>query len=164
MPAMNDIQQEILNVLSVAEELDDSTEQLPAMEYLEKLAIQEQSKADAIGYAVRKRKAEIQFLKEEEQRLKKRRHSMERRMEEFKEYLLFIFQKYNLQRVKGLSSTLSIRTVHSVNIEDTESLPEQYKQTISDIKLDKQGLSKALKNGEEIAGANLEKRPSLVIR
>lgn len=105
MATMDAIQEEISNILQVAEELPDD-QHLPALSYLDELAVQEQSKVDAIGYAVRKRKAEIDFLKQEEERLRHRRKSMENRLDEFRNYLLAILNRHKLTKVKGLSSTL----------------------------------------------------------
>ncbi len=163
MPSLDVIQEEIANILQVAEELDD-TQQLPALQYLDELAIQEQSKVDAIGYAVRKRKAEIDFLKQEEERLRHRRQSMENRLEEFRDYLLVILNRHKLTKVKGLSSTLFIRNVSSVKIEDLADIPEDFKQVITDIKIDKAGIGKAFKMGWKVPGASLEPKQSLTIR
>ena len=163
MTTFDGIQQEISNILCVSEELSED-QYVPALNYLEELGIQEQSKVDGIGYAVRKRKAEIEFLKQEEERLRARRKSVENRLQEFKNYLLSILRRYNLKKIKGLSSTLYTRKVQSVIIEDTEEIPEAYKQEVTEVKVDKQGLSKALKDGEEIPGAYLEDKESLTIR
>ncbi len=163
MPTMDAIQGEISNILAVAEELDD-TQQLPALQYLDELAIQEQSKVDAIGYAVRKRKAEIDFLKQEEERLRYRRQSMEKRLDVFRDYLLAILNRHKLTKVKGLSSTLFIKNVHAVIIKDLGGIPEKFKQVITEIKVDKRGIAEDLKNGWHIPGAELKKRQSLTIR
>ena len=61
---LNDIELEIQNILAVADELPEN--QQPEVEaYLDTLAELEAEKVDAIGYAMRKRKAEIEFLKDE---------------------------------------------------------------------------------------------------
>ena len=163
MPTLDSIQEEISNILQVAEELTED-QHLPALSYLDELALQEQSKVDAIGYAVRKRKAEVDFLKEEERRIRDRRQAMERRMEEFREYLLTILNKHNLNKVKGLSTTLFIRKTNAVNIKDLGGIPEKFKKIITDVQVDKRGIAEDLKNGWHIPGAELEKRQSLTIR
>lgn len=163
MPTLDAIQEEISNILQVAEELTED-QHLPALSYLDELALQEQSKVDAIGYAVRKRKAEIDFLKQEEERLRYRRKSMESRLEEFRDYLLAILNKHNLKKVKGLSTTLFIRNTDAVNILDLGGIPEKFKKIIPEIKVDKRGIAEDLKNGWHIPGAQLEKRQSLTIR
>ncbi|WP_045214005.1 siphovirus Gp157 family protein [Desulfonatronovibrio magnus] len=163
MPTLDAIQEEISNILQVAEELTED-QHLPALSYLDELGLQEQSKVDAIGYAVRKRKAEIDFLKQEEERLRHRRKSMEKRLEEFREYLLIILNRHKLTKIKGLSSTLFIRTVNAVNILDLGGIPEKFKKIITEVRVDKRGIAEELKNGWHIPGAQLEKRQSLTIR
>lgn len=163
MPTLNSIQEEITNILQVAEELPED-QHLPALSYLDELAIQEQSKADAIGYAVRKRKAEVEFLKDEERRIRDRRQAMERRMVEFKNYLLSILNRHNLQKIKGLSSTIFVRNVNTVNIKDLGGIPGKFKKIITDVQVDKRGIAEDLKNGWHIPGAELEQKQSLTIR
>lgn len=163
MPTFDGIQEEISNILQVAEELTDD-QHLPALSYLDELAIQEQSKVDAIGYAVRKRKAEIDFLKQEEERFRHRRKSMENRLEEFKHYLLAILNKHHLKMIKGLSSTLFIRNVSAVDIKDLRGIPEIFKEIVTEVKVDKRAIADALKQGWHIPGAALKQRQSITIR
>ncbi|EFI32759.1 Gp157 family protein [Desulfonatronospira thiodismutans ASO3-1] len=163
MPSFDAIQDEISNFLSVSEELTED-QHVPALNYLEELALQEQSKVDAIGYAVRKRKAEIDFLKQEEERIRHRRKSMENRLEEFKDYLLAVLKKHNLQKVKGLSSTIYTRNVSSVKLNNLDGIPEKFKKIVTEVKVDKRGIAEELKQGWHIPGVELEQRLSLTIR
>ena len=155
------IEEEISNILAVAEELTEDEQEL-ALEYLEELGVQEIEKIDAVGYAVRKRKAEIEFLKEEEKRIKDRRQSMENRLAEFKEYLSQIFQKEGIQKIKGLKSTAYLRKVSSVEITDLNLLPSEFVETRIDFVPRKSLLRDQLKSGE-VPGARIAERQSLVI-
>jgi len=163
MPSFDTIQEEISNILSVAEELPED-QHLPALQYLDELALQEQSKVDAIGYAVRKRKAEIDFLKQEEERLRHRRKAMERRLEEFRNYLLVILNRHKITKIKGFSSTLFIRNVSAVDIKDLRGIPEIFKEIVTEVKVDKRAIADALKQGWHIPGAALKQRQSITIR
>ena len=161
MTAFSDIELEISNVLAVAEELTDD-QQVMALEYLEELAIAEIEKIDALGYALRKRKAEIDFFKEEEKRIKDRRQSMERRLEEFREYLSQIFQREGIQKIKGLKSTAYLRKVSSVEITDLNLLPSDFVETRIDFVPRKSLIRDALKE-QEVPGARMAERHSLVV-
>jgi hypothetical protein len=156
------IEEEISNILAVAEELTEDQQEV-ALEYLEELGVQEMEKIDAVGYAVRKRKAEIEFLKEEERRIRNRRQSMERRLDEFREYLSQIFQREGIQQIRGLKSAAYIRKVSSVEITDLNLLPSEFVETRIDFIPRKALIKEQLKNGEEVPGARMAERHSLVI-
>ena len=155
------IEEEISNILAVAEELTEDQQEL-ALEYLEELGVQEMEKIDAVCYAVRKRKAEIEFLKEEERRIKDRRQSMERRLEEFREYLTQIFQREGILKIKGLKSTVYLRKSSSVEITDLNLLPSEFVETRIDFVPRKSLIRDALKD-QDVPGARMVEKQSLVI-
>jgi len=155
------IEEEISNILAVADELTDDQQEL-ALEYLDELGVQEMEKIDAVGYAVRKRKAEIEFLKEEERRIRERRQSMERRLEEFREYLSQIFQREGIVKIKGMKSTVYLRKSSSVEIIDLSLLPSDFVETRIDFIPKKSLIRDALKD-QEVPGARMAEKLSLVI-
>ncbi len=162
MPTLQDIEHEIANILAVAEELSEDQEEL-ALEYLEELAIAEIEKIDAVGYAVRKRQSEIEFLKSEETRLKNRRQAMERRLADFKAYLAELFQNEEIQKIKGNATTAYLRRSSSVEVTDISQLPSDYVETRIDFVPRKTQIRDALKQGQEIPGARMQEKQSLVI-
>lgn len=156
------IEEEISNILAVAEELGDDQQQV-ALDYLDQLALQESEKIDAIGFAVRKRQSEVDFLKSEEDRIRSRRKAMESRLIAFREYLAGIFQRNGLQRVKGVKSTLFLRKSSSVEIVDMSQLPSEYVLTKIEYQPRKTQIKDALKVGQAVPGAQITERQSLVI-
>lgn len=163
MPTLAEIEEEIQNVLSVAEELPEDQEPL-ALQYLEELGIQEMEKADGIAYAIRKRQSEIQFLKDEEERIRARRKSAEKRLQKFKDYLAGIFQREGITKLKGLKGTLYLRTSTSVEVQDLDSLPAELVETKVDFRPRKQQIKEQLDGGVEVPGAQLTKRQTLVVK
>ena len=161
MTTFSDIELEISNVLAVAEELTEDQQEV-ALEYLEELGLQEMEKIDAVGYAVRKRKAEIGFLQEEERRIRDRRQSMEHRLADFKEYLSQIFQREGITKIKGLKTTAFLRKSSSVEILDLNLLPSDFVETRIDFVPRKSLIRDALKE-QEVPGARIAERQSLVI-
>jgi hypothetical protein len=156
------IEEEISNVLAVAQELGEDQQQA-ALTYLDELAIAEAEKADAVAYAVRKRQAEVEFLKSEEDRIRSRRKAMESRLILFREYLADVFQRNGLQKVKGIKSTLFLRKSSSVEIVDMRELPSEYVQTRIEYVPRKTQIKDALKAGQVVPGAQIVERQSLVI-
>ena len=163
MPKLQDIEHEIGNILAVTEELDEES-QPGAVEYLQELALQEEDKIDGIAYAVRKRQADIEFLKEEERRIKGRRQSMENRLAEFKDYLCWIMQENELQRLKGRKGTIYLRTTMATEIKSLSDLPSEYVETRVEYKPLKSEINKAVKDGAEIPGVEVASKQSVIIR
>lgn len=156
------IEEEISNILLAAEELGDD-QQEAALSYLDELAIAEAEKADAIGYAVRQRQAQIDFLRSEEDRIRSRRKAMESRLIMFKEYLTSVFSRLGLQRVKGIKSTLFLRRSSSVEIFDLNLLPSEFVQTRIEYVPRKTQIKDEIVAGREVPGAKITERQSLVI-
>jgi hypothetical protein len=162
MTTLIGIEEEIGNILAVAEELGEE-QQEAALAYLDDLAVQEAEKADAVAYAVRKRQAEVEFLKSEEDRIRSRRKAMESRLIMFREYLADVFQRNGLQKVRGIKSTLFLRKSSSVEIVDMRELPSEYVQTRIEYVPRKTQIKDALKAGQAVPGAQITERQSLVI-
>jgi chromosome segregation ATPase len=99
MNSLASIEDEITNILAVAEELEDAQPQ--ALEYLDSLALQEAEKVDAISHVVRRRKNQIEWLQDEERRIRQRRQAMERRIEAVREYLVRLLSHYGVKSLKG---------------------------------------------------------------
>ncbi|TVR02148.1 MAG: hypothetical protein EA399_00650 [Desulfovibrionales bacterium] len=162
MTTLIGIEEEIENILAVSEELGEDQQQA-ALTYLDELAIAEAEKADAVAYAVRKRQAEVEFLKSEEDRIRSRRKAMESRLILFREYLAGIFQQQGLQRIKGVKSTLFLRKSSSVEIVDLRELPSQFVETRIEYVPRKSVIRDVLKKGQAVPGAQIVEKQSLVI-
>jgi hypothetical protein len=163
MASFSDIEHEISNILAVAEELPD--DQLPvALDYLDALAVQEADKVDGISFVVRKRQSEIDWLKEEEHRIRQRRQSMESRLIQFKEYLKDIMLRHGLQKLRGNKASVFLRQSEAVHITDINAVPDEYAQTRIERVPDKYRIKEALKSGEDVPGTTLTPKLSAVIR
>ena len=160
---LNDIELEISNILAVADELPEGEQEM-AMEYLDSLGELEVEKVDAIGYAVRKRKAEIAFLQEEERRIRARRQAMESRLERFREYLRDTFRTNNLTKLKGMKTTMYLMKSESVDVFHAAELPEKFVVTKIEHQPDRAKIKEAIKNGSTVPGAQLQERTSLVVK
>ncbi len=155
------VEEEISNVLAVVEELPEG--KLPiAYEYVEELVHKEMEAIDGIARAIRKRQAELEFLKSEESRLRTRRQSAEKRLSEFREFLTTVFQQHEIQQIKSKTTTAYLRKSESVFVEDVSLLPSEYVQSIIDFVPQKTLIKDALKSGQEVPGAKLNKRYTLV--
>ena len=163
MTTLAEIEHEIANILCAAEELPEETEPV-ALEYLDQLAVQETDKVDGIVYALRKRQSEVAFLQEEEGRLKKRRKAIENRMDAFKDYLAFIFQREGIQKIQGVKGTLYLRESSKVEIQDVNEIPAEYVDTEVRFVPRKKDIYKVCKDGGEVPGASLTTKQNLIVR
>lgn len=169
MPTFANLQDEIAGMLCALDDADEQTTQdtMPALlAYLDTLAVQEAEKVDAIAYADRKVKSEVEYLKSEEARLVVRRRHLESRQAGFRDYLRTVFIQNGLQKVNGHASTISLRdNAPSVDIAvPTDELPSEYVQQRIDYVVDKRKLADALKAGLVIPGVTLRTSESITIR
>ena len=163
MPSLHNIELEISNILAVAEELPED-QQPAALEYLDQLALMEAEKVDGISFVVRKRANEIDWLKDEEQRLRQRRQAMESRLIQFKAYLKDIMQSQGLQKIKGNKASIFLRQSESVEIDHAAELPEKFVNIRIESIPDKAKIKEAIKSGSTVPGASLVQKLSAVIR
>lgn len=170
MPTFANIQDEIATMLTALDDVDDAgiaQDTTPALlTYLDQLAVQEAEKVDAIAYADRKAKQEIDFLKSEETRLCARRRHLESRQLAFRDYLRSVFLHRGLQKVKGHNATISLRlNPATVDIAvPVDSLPGEFVETRVEYHVRKKDLTDALKSGREITGVRLRQTESIQIR
>ncbi|NCC05212.1 MAG: hypothetical protein EOM37_14525 [Proteobacteria bacterium] len=162
MTSLVSIEHEITNILAVADELEDCQPQ--ALEYLDSLALQEAEKVDAISHVVRRRKNQIEWLQDEERRLRLRRQAMERRIEAFREYLVRLLTHYGVKSIKGNYGSISLRDMQSVDVTDVNELPTIYKEVIVEQKPKKTLIKEALESGQAVDGARLVPRTIITIR
>jgi len=163
MATLASIEQEISNILATAEELPEDQQEL-ALDYLDELGVQEIEKADSVAFAVRKRQSEIQFLKEEETRLRNRRQAAENRLQQFREYLVQLFQAEEISKISGIKSTLYLRKSSSVEVEDVALLPSELVKTEVTFTPKKTDIKKQIENGVEVPGARINERQILMVR
>lgn len=131
-----------------------------ALQYeIEALKSTRDDKLESIEYLKRELKASEEALKEEAKRLKKRADSLKKKQDYLKglqDYLL------KGKKLKTDKFTFSYRISKSVDILNIELLPSEFKAV--EYKPLKTEISKALKDGKEVAGAELIENKSLSVR
>lgn len=106
--------------------------------------------------------AEADAIKAEEERLAKRRKALEGKAARLKTYLMPALEAVG-GKVKGVMASLRISRTQAVYVFDLDALPDAFKRVVTKVDPDKVALKKALKAGEDIPGAALEDRQSVVI-
>ena len=104
-------------------------------------------------------------IKIAEQRMRKRRESLERNALRLREYLLTQMLSINLNEIKTPEFLIKIRNnPPKVGIASEALIPAIFKEDVTTVKIDKTSIKVALKAGNAVPGAVLEQTQRLEVR
>ena len=146
-------------LLEQAEEMDPEVFQ----DTLESIEDAIEEKAQNIAKLIRNLEGDIEVLKQEEQRLKRRRTSLESKVKSIKDYLKNELEGAGIDKVKSAHFNISIRNnPPKVLVEDEKLIPSDY--MIPKYSPDKKVLKELLQSGKEIPGVRLIQERGVQIR
>lgn len=123
----------------------------------EELALELQNKsANIIGY-IKNSESLLEAIKAEEKRLSEMRKTGEARLEKFYQYVKENMEKLNLSEIPTELGTLKIaKNPMSVEIENEDEIPSEFKQEVTTVKIDKTAIKNHFKEtGEVVAGTRI---------
>lgn len=123
----------------------------------EELAKELQNKSsNIIGY-IRNSELLIDAMKAEEKRIADIRKTGEAKLEKFKQYVLENMERLGLSKIQTELGALSVnRNPMSVEIENEDEIPSEFKQEVVTIKIDKTAIKNHFKTtGEIIPGIKI---------
>lgn len=120
------------------------------------------SKLEACGLFIKNLEADAKAIREEEKALAKRRQVMERKAEKLRDYVSWCMDEFEIKKLDTPRLALSKRRSESVSITNEELIPEQFFKVTKTVS--KTDLRKALKAGEEIAGAEIVENYGLQVK
>lgn len=124
-------------------------------EIMETIKLQMETKAENIIAVIRNYETRIDAVKAEEKRLAEYRKSEEKKLENLKQYTTYCMEQLGNKKLETSLGRISLRKKPaSLNIVDENKVPEQYKELIQTVKIDKAQIKKDLKE-QEIAGVEL---------
>lgn len=145
-------------------------EEIPAeavADTLESIEGEFNEKADNIACMIKNLDAEAQAIKAEKDALDKRLKSKKAQSDSLKNYLSNTMQLLNMDKIETSRNALSFRKSTSLCIEDESN----FIQTHTDLcekeityKIPKTEITKMLKNGQEISGAELKTNMNLQVK
>lgn len=123
----------------------------------EELAIELKNKSVNIIAYMRNQESFVDAVKAEEKRLKEMREKTENRIEKFKQYVKDNMEKLNLQEVPTELGSLKIaKNPMSVEIENEDEVPSEFKQEVVTTKIDKAAIKEHFKTtGEIVPGTRI---------
>ncbi|WP_278558937.1 siphovirus Gp157 family protein [Acidaminococcus intestini] len=127
---------------------------------LDSLQMERDEKLTNIGKWILDLKADAKAIREREISLAERRKAKENKAEQLTDYMNMILagKKFECADFKA-----SYRKSQAVEVMDAEKIPAPY-LIVQEPKVDKAGIKKALKAGEEVPGCKLVERNNLSIR
>ncbi|MDP4087429.1 MAG: siphovirus Gp157 family protein [Bacillota bacterium] len=155
-----EISQNYLQLLDMADQMDQEV-------FLDTLASIEEAIDDKIEHTakfIRSLEADVEILKAEEKRLADKRKVLENKISGVKEYLQHEMEFAGIDKVKRPTLTVSIQlNPPSVCVMDESLIPSDYMIPVAP-KIDKKAILKALKEGEEIFGCEIQQTRSVRIK
>lgn len=120
---------------------------------LEQLQEDRKTKMENIALYIKNTEAEAKAIKEEEEKLNKRRKSLERKADRLRNLMITSMQEANEPELTTARCKAKIKDNEVTEIIDLDSIPEEYIKIKVDKSADKTAIKKAIKAGTEVAGA-----------
>lgn len=162
MATLYEISQDILNCVSVEEGLNINIEtgEVIDAEKLATLKMERSEKIRNIALWIKNLKADAKAYKEEKDAFYARQKAAENKMEQLENYLSHVLDG---EKVKEKEFSISWRKSKSVNITNEAKIPQEF-LIEQNPKIDKTLISKELKNGADIPGAELVEKMNIQIK
>lgn len=110
----------------------------------------QQKSQNVIGY-VRNNELTIEAMKTEEKRISDMRKALENRNNKFKEYVKECMENNGFTKIDtGLGSLTIAKSPISVEIENEDEVPSEFKQEIVTVKIDKKAIADNFKSTGEV--------------
>lgn len=129
---------------------------------MELVSAEREDVALAVATDLRQDEMTMDMIRAEEKRLAKMRKACESRAETKRNALDRYMRSNGIVKVNGMSATIGYRKSEAVVVDNEAELPESYFRVKKEV--DKAGIKAAIKKGQEVAGAHIEKRESLYVK
>lgn len=157
------ITEELLQIFENIE-IDEETGELLNLEQLEQIQGEFDDKASNIALYIQELQAQAEAIKNKSESLKERQKSTTNKAERLKAYLSEMMNRAGKTKVETDDVRISFRKSESVDILDQSLIPEGYLNEKITVAPNKTEIKKAIKNGQDIAGAILIENQNLQIK
>ena len=141
---------QITNAFPALMENEEITEENKKQIIEELTVLLQQKSQNIIGY-VRNNELTIEAIKTEEKRLSDMRKALENKNSKFKEYVKECMQNNGITKIDtGLGSLSVAKSPISVEIENEDEVPSEFKQEVVTVKVDKKAIADNFKATGEV--------------
>lgn len=120
-------------------------------------------KLEACAVVVKELEADAAALKAEGEKLAKRRQVAESKAERLRKYVADSMELFGDEKLETPKACLRFRRSSFVDVSDVDSLPREFVRVKTTETPDKAAIAKAIKAGQEVSGAELMERKTLVV-
>lgn len=139
----------------IEECVDEETGEILDYEKLDMLQMERDKKIENIVFLIENTENDIEGLKRQEEIFKARRKAAEKKQESLKGYLSHVLQGQRFETVRAkVTFQKSTRTI----IDNPALIPEEYKKTVVEEKINTDAIKAAIKAGKSVEGARIEER------
>lgn len=149
---------------NLLDSIDEETGEVSAeaSEDLEELKAERESKLENIACYIKNLEADIEAIKNEEDKLKKRRKATENKVQHLREFLGMHISPH--EKINSGRAVISFRKSKHLEISDNELVPAEFCEIRYETKIDKVAITKAIKEGRDVEGCELVEAYSLQIK
>lgn len=140
--------------------IDMETGEIINEELLNNLQMERDVKIENVVLWIKELKAEAEALKAEKMAFAERQKVAENKMESLKKWLAYAL---NGEKFKTVRASVTFRTTDKVEVADIYKLDESFLR-YKEPEADKDAIKKAIKAGQEVAGATLVPSTSVIIK
>lgn len=147
-------------------EVDEETGEVKAeiVEELQNLQEEREQKLDNIGAMIKNLASDVEAMKAEKSALDNRIKQKQKRIEWLKGYVTSDLLSNDQKRFETARVVFSFRESTAVDIPDETVIPKKYFIKKTEVRLDREGIGRLLKEGQEIRGASLIKKQNLQVK
>lgn len=141
---------QITGMIPVIMEQEEITPELKEQLEKELTELLQQKSQNIIGYT-KNIELTIEAMKTEEKRISEQRKVLENKLDNFKQYVKECMEKNGIKKIETGLGTISIaKNPISIEIENEEEVPDEFKTTITTTKIDKTKIKDNFKETGEI--------------
>lgn len=123
-----------------------------------------EDKAVAVACVYRSLDEDAARVGREIERLTAMKKRLERERDRVKEGLSAAFTALGVEKVKGMYADISFRASEQTIIDNADAVPEEYMTVKTTYTPNKTAIREAIKAGEEVPGAHLERKKNIQIK
>lgn len=160
-----EIEQNYLEALDVFTDPDADIPPEAVADTLEAITGEFEQKAVNVAAFARQMEAEAEAIKQAEEKMAKRRKALENRARWLRDYLKTAMEVMGMKKIPSPWFVLSIqKNPPAVDVFDPEAIPAEFREVVTEIKINRTAIKEAISAGREIPGAKLMNGTRLSIR